>query len=243
MLILSKSILHILQMSIRESSAMPEGRDNEKLSRPSDRQPRARIGPLAHDFAFETHELGGPPAAFRRDLPGFLDQALLLDEAAEILLMELEAGEGLDRALQPQEREAFRHQLEDDRAIFDLGPQPCDRGREDAAMIMHHRLACDGIGDSPALPALGYQLRLVKQLVTLQDQLLVPVPVGKGKGRFDALLALAPLIGIGGGPKREAPLDRGHDLGRPAAPILPRKIAIPIAPARILRTHRPRLPG
>jgi len=51
------------------------------------------------------------------------------------------AGDRFDGALQFGQREFTRHQFEHHRAIFELGAQPRDRGREDAAVVEPHRLA------------------------------------------------------------------------------------------------------
>ena len=86
-------------------------------------------------------------------------------------------------------------------------------------MIMHHRLAWQRVNDGPALPGLGHEQCLVEELITLQNQLLVPVPMREGERRVEALFALAALRRIGDCPVREALLDRRHDFGRAVAPI------------------------
>src|SRR5262249_24871208 len=103
------------------------------------RSARARerqLGPghraLKQDLAAEPDQLGRTAAGLRRNLAGVLDQALLIDQPAEILLVEPLSGERLDGALEGKQREALRHQLEDDGAVLDLGPQPRDAGRQDA---------------------------------------------------------------------------------------------------------------
>ena len=83
----------------------------------------------------EAKQLGGPPDRICGHCAGFLDQVLLLDQAAEILLVQPATGQRLDAALQLQQGEGRRHQFEHDRPIFDLGAQPRDAGGEDAAMI------------------------------------------------------------------------------------------------------------
>src|SRR4030081_3245953 len=73
------------------------------------------------------------------DLAGFLDEPLLLDETAKILLVQPDPGQRLDRALQLQKRKGGRHQFEPDRPVFDLAAQPAERGGEDAAVVERHR--------------------------------------------------------------------------------------------------------
>ena len=87
---------------------------------------------------------------------------------------------GFNGALQLPQREVGRHQLEHDGTILDLGTQAGDRGGENAAMVVAHRLARHGIGDGPArLSCFGHQRRLVEQLVALQGELLVPAGFGE----------------------------------------------------------------
>ena len=83
---------------------------------------------------------GRPPVAVEVSPVGSTSAARL-DQPAEILLVQMAAGDRLDRALQFGERELARHQLEHDRAVFELGAQPRDRGGEDAAVVEAHRLA------------------------------------------------------------------------------------------------------
>src|SRR5689334_524006 len=76
-----------------------------------------------HDLAPEAMELGRPAAGAGGNGAGLLDQALLLDQAAEVLLVQRSAGQRLDPALQLAQREIGRHQLEHDGPVFDLGPE------------------------------------------------------------------------------------------------------------------------
>src|SRR5690606_1527888 len=100
-----------------------------------------------------------------RDLAGLLDQSLLLDETAEVRLVQADAGQSLDRLLELEEGEGGWHQFEDDRPVLDLAAQAADGGREDAAMVGPHRLAdarpggAAGLGDEP---------RLVEQFVAFE---------------------------------------------------------------------------
>src|SRR5947209_4233865 len=89
-----------------------------RSDRAAERQLAAAEGALEHDFAAESVELGGAAAGFGRDRAGLLDQALLVDQAAEVLLVQRPAGQRLDRALQLQQGEFFGHQFEHDRTVF-----------------------------------------------------------------------------------------------------------------------------
>src|SRR5258707_15291705 len=96
-------------------------------------------GALDEDLAAEAIELGRAAAGLGRDRAGLLDEALLIDEAPEILLVEPPPGERLDGTLQLQEGKGGRHQLEDDGPILNLGAQPRYPGGEDAAVDLAAR--------------------------------------------------------------------------------------------------------
>ena len=78
------------------------------------------------------------------------------------------------------QREFLRHQLEHHRPVFELGAQPRDRGRQDAAMIEAHRLAerrqlaARERRFAAVAPRLLDQAGLVEQLVAVEHLLLVP---------------------------------------------------------------------
>jgi hypothetical protein len=60
---------------------------------------------------------------------------LLFHQATKILLVDQAACKRFNTALQLQQGEFRRHQLEHHRAVFDLGAQPRDSRCENAAMI------------------------------------------------------------------------------------------------------------
>ena len=72
--------------------------------------------------AAETEQFGRPSACILAGFAGFLDEFLLLDQAAEILFVNEPPGQSFDAALQLQQRECFGHQFEHHRMIFDFGP-------------------------------------------------------------------------------------------------------------------------
>ena len=108
-------------------------------------------------------------------------------------------GERLDAALQLQQREGIRHQFEDDRMVFDLGPQPGNSRRENAAMIEDHAVARHRrrAGIRRAAPRLGDQPRLEQQFVALQNKFFVPRPAVEAESDGDAVGAILPHGGIG----------------------------------------------
>jgi hypothetical protein len=63
---------------------------------------------------------------------------LRFDQASKILLMEADAREGFDRALQFKQGEFGRHQLEHNRAVFHFRPQATHGGGQDPPVIEHH---------------------------------------------------------------------------------------------------------
>src|SRR5262249_22421502 len=144
------------------------------------------------------------------------------------------SGERLDGALERQQCKPLRHQLENDRTVFDLSPQPRDAGGQNAAMVMHHRRTRQWI-DHPTTPrCLRNQPSLIEKLVALQGELLVPRTAGQTERDVDAVLALAPRRAVALRPCTQTgcdhPLDQG---GRAGAPILPRQEPVPALPVRI----------
>ena len=106
------------------------------------------------------------------------------------------AGGGRDRldgALQFGERELARHQLEHHRTIFEFGAQPRDRGREDAPVIVPHRLAQRGEwpprqrGLAAVAPRLLDQAGFVQQLVAIERFLFVPGAAAAAEAEPDPL--------------------------------------------------------
>src|SRR3954447_2706243 len=87
----------------------------------------------------EPEQLGGAADGVGGDCASFLNELLLLDQAAKILLVDQPACERLNTALQLQQGEFRRHQFEYHGAIFDLGAQPRDAGGENATVISAHR--------------------------------------------------------------------------------------------------------
>ena len=132
------------------------------------------------DIAAKMKKRGGASAGLQRHLAGRLDGGGGFDEAAEILLVQMAAGDRLHGSLQFGEREGRRHQLEDHRPIFHLGAQPahgrgqiCDDDRAASARraaavaaALQRRLA-------PVAPGLLDEAGLIEQLIALERILLV----------------------------------------------------------------------
>src|SRR6516164_2164860 len=157
-------------------------------------QPQSGCGSLEQHLAPKTHEPRRSPPGLGADPAGFLYQTLMLDEPAKILFVQPHPRQCFDRALQLQQRERRRHQLENDRSILDLAAQPTDRGGEDPPMIGRHRYAkhqpVARQGQPPEIaPGFMDQACLVEQLVAFEDQLLVPRP---GEGEAEPFRAQPP---------------------------------------------------
>src|SRR5690348_16462873 len=67
---------------------------------PAGTQAQTRRGAFEQHFAAKAHEPGGAAAGCAADPAGFFDEALLLDQAAKILLVQPHPRQCLDRALQ-----------------------------------------------------------------------------------------------------------------------------------------------
>ena len=112
--------------------------------------------------------------------PVELDKLGALHEPAEILFVQMPAGDCLDRALQIGERELRRHQLEHDRAVFHLRAQPRDGCCKNSPVVEWHRfaegreLAALLRGFTSVAPRLLDKARFIQQLVAVERALLVP---------------------------------------------------------------------
>ncbi len=182
-----------------------------------------------------TSRAGRPPVA-ALIAAGLLDQPLLLDEPAEILLVQPHAGQRLDRALQLQQGESGRHQLEDDRPVFDLAAQPADRGREDPAMVGCHMLRRKRGRPAAARAVPGRadaldQARLRRGARSARGPAPRSTPPRRKRGPTSPRAAAArprspPCLPIA----TSAALERRERRRFCRPPILPRKIAIPALP-------------
>ncbi len=80
-------------------------------------------GAFRKDGTAEAEEFCRTSAGVLAGFASFLDEFLLLDQAAEIRLVHLPSRQRLNTALQLQQRECVRHQFKYDRMVFDLGPK------------------------------------------------------------------------------------------------------------------------
>ena len=87
---------------MRNTYAKTEHKPCQASERARQRQFAAGDGAFDQHVAPEAEQLGGPPCRAGGHLAGFLDQRLLLDQAAEILLVQAQARQnaGIDIALQ-----------------------------------------------------------------------------------------------------------------------------------------------
>ena len=126
-------------------------------------------------------------------------------------------------------REGRRHQLEHQRAVFDLAAQPGDAGGQDAAMVVRHRLPGHRAAARPPAPARpptasrnaaapGPRSRCSPSVPKLIVIRLPPLPAQHGVRR-----------GLGPCQQRRGHLRRPRRIG--FAPVLPREIAVPALPA------------
>ena len=172
------------------------------MSSPRDGQFGSGNGALRKDLAAEPEQFRRASTCIWRSFPGFLDEFLLFDQAAEILLVHEPARQGFDTALQLQKCKRFRHQFEHHRTIFNFSPEPCYTCGENAAMIENHGLAharqrvgCGALTKDPRRTSgdcFRDEARLVEQFVALQDKLLIPGAAAAAEGDRDALAAVLP---------------------------------------------------
>ena len=85
-----------------------EGRKPGELPSGAHAEAEAGRRALPEDLAAEAEERRRPPARLRGGLPGRLDQGGALDQAAEVLLVQMAAGDRLHRALQLGQGEGRR---------------------------------------------------------------------------------------------------------------------------------------
>src|SRR5258705_8476985 len=130
----------------------------------------------------EPEQLGRAADGIGGDCASFLNELLLLDQAAKILLVHQPACKRFNTALQLQQGEFRRHQFEYHGTVFDLGAQPRDSGCENAAVISTHRPGRDDRRRAfPLTDRLRDPNRLVERLLALQHQLLVPFALVEAK--------------------------------------------------------------
>ena len=105
--------------------------------------------------------------------------------------MQMAACNRFDGALQFGQGEGRRHQFENDRPIFEFRPQSTYRRRQNAAVIVAHRLS-QRIEMTPALrrlasvpQGLGQQARLIEKFIAFESVLLVEAALLRAKQRAE----------------------------------------------------------
>src|SRR5690606_22736767 len=139
---------------------------------------------FAQRFAPRAEKLSRAPACATVELPCAFDEPGAIEQAAEVLFVQGEAGNGFDDALQMQQRELLRRQFEHDGAIFDLGAWAPEGGRQDAPVVggqwlaearfSVHRRRWFAIETRPIARRFGCKASFVEQFIALQRALFVP---------------------------------------------------------------------
>ena len=112
------------------------------LSRAATGQPHARRRPLAQHLAAEAEQLGRPAAGRGCALPVPSTRPAVLDQAAEVLLVQAHAGQRLDRRAAAASRvNAGGSSSKTTGRYLSLPRSAAERGREDAAVVERHRRA------------------------------------------------------------------------------------------------------
>ena len=107
-------------------------------SKPQTRDPKADASTLAgfhtharrrtlqQNFTSETEEFCRAATSSHPNLTCWLHEPRTLNEAAEVLLVQMRTENGFDRSLQLVEREFAGHEFKDHGPVFDLGPHTSD---------------------------------------------------------------------------------------------------------------------
>ena len=141
-------------------------------------------------------------------LSGLFNQVLAFNQAAEILLVQCDAGQCLRGFLQLGEGEFRWHQLEQHRPVFDLGAQAADGGGGNAAVVGGQRHAIGRAGfrrqrRAPVAVSFVHQSGGVEHFVAFERPFFVP---GDGADAESQVHLLAP----GAAPSKSARLAPGQ---------------------------------
>src|SRR3954453_3682170 len=107
---------------------------------------QARRGPLLEHVTTEAVERRRTSARLCRHHPGRFDQGFHFDQAAEILFVQVSAGDRLHRILQFRECELGGQKFKDHRTILQFCTQSRDRCRKNPAVVEAHGCAERGQG-------------------------------------------------------------------------------------------------
>src|SRR5712675_1764975 len=160
-----------------------KGLPRQKSSAPSAPPAHAqtRRGALLQHLAPEAKQRGGPPAGLCRHHAGWFDQGAGFHQPAEILLVQMPPRNRFHGPLQFSECEFGRQKFKYHGAVFQFGAQPSHRGGQDSPVVEAHRYAEWGRRlarqcSRASVPSrLLDQSCLIKQLVTIEHALLVPM--------------------------------------------------------------------
>src|SRR6266480_1323489 len=143
--------------------------------------PQARRGPLLQHLAAEMKQCGGPAASLCRQHASRFDQGAGFHQSAEILLVQMPPRDRFHGPLQFSECKFGRQKFKYHGAVFQFGAQPSHRGGQNSPVVEAHRYAEWGRRlarqcSRASVPSrLLDQSCLIKQLVTIEHALLVPM--------------------------------------------------------------------
>src|SRR5262249_37117349 len=135
---------------------------------------------LLQHFAAEAKQRRRTAAFLLHRIAGRLHEGAALDQATEVLLVQMPAGDRLDGALKLGQGELGRHQLENDGGVFELGPKARNRRRQNPAVVEAHGDARRRRGLSwrrhRTSVALGLDDKagFIEKLIAVEDAFLVP---------------------------------------------------------------------
>ena len=136
-----------------------------------------------------------PTAGLVRDVAGWLQNVGAFQQPAKILFVDMSAGNRLDGALKLGQSEYRRHQLENDRPIFEFRTQSPHRRRQNTPVIVAHRFAQRRErrtllrAFAPVAQGFGQKAGLIEQFIAFEGVLLVEAALLRSKQRADPLSA------------------------------------------------------
>src|SRR5882724_2143445 len=210
---------------------------------------QARRGPLLQHLAAEAKQCSRPSTGLCRHHAGGFDQRAGFHQPAEILLVQMPPRDRFHGPLQLGKCEFGRQKFKYHRTVFQFGAQPRNRGRQYSPVVETHRYAKRGNGSARQCRGASVasrfldQSRFVKQLITVEHALLVPMRALGAEIQPDAILAAERprRVGLLGllSPVRQFGKDIALDhAGRRFPPVFPWEVAIPGLKSRARRPLR-----
>src|SRR6267154_2554784 len=199
---------------------------------------QARRGPLLQHLAAEAKQCSRPSTGLCRHHAGGFDQRAGFHQPAQILFVEMTPRDRFHGPLQLGKCEFGRQKFKYHRTVFQFGAQPRNRGRQYSPVVEAHRYAKRWNGSARQCRGASVasrfldQSRFVKQLITVEHALLVPMRALGAKIQPDAILAAecACRVGLLGllSPVRQFGKDVALDHAGPRLPpVFPWEEAIP----------------